>query len=139
MKFSKEDFVVVAHGSKGTLSRQAKVTDDFKYAKYFGSKFVSVALIKGEVFRKSDFIQSLAENQTLSVVRSQNAITHHGILHGDRSKMYKTLVYPLGDSFQLLDLEENPPPQSSHMRVRIIEPDIAAQNEAKVKLLNLFK
>ncbi len=37
------------------------------------------------------------------------------------TKAYKTLVYPAGDRFNFLDLEENPPPQGSRMQVRILE------------------
>jgi hypothetical protein len=123
MEFPKEDHVVVARGTLGTLANLARVTEDHRYARYFGDKFISVALIQGEVFTKSDFISSIASNPTARVVHLQSGTERVGIVHGDLNKTYKTLVYPAGNGFNFLDLEEKPPPQSLDMMVKIKEID----------------
>ena len=134
MEFSKEDFVVVAHGTKGSLANFARVTEDHRYARYFGDKFISVALIQGEVFTKSDFISSIASNPTARVVHLQIGIERVGIVHGDLDKSYKTLVHPAGPGFNFLDLEENPPPQSLDMMVKIKEIDPVEGDSVKQQL-----
>lgn len=138
MQFSEEDHVVVARGTQGSLARLAKVTADRKYARYLGGKFVSVALIEGEVFSKPDFNRSLVMNPTLRVVRSRDSQTFLGILHGDLTKAYKSLVCPAANGFLLLDLEENPPPQHSNMKVRIAEIDPPEGAKVKAELVARF-
>jgi hypothetical protein len=138
MQFSDEDFVVVAHGPQGTLAKFARVTKDRKFARYFGGKHISAALIEGQVFSKSEFIQSIAQNTTLRVVHLSTGKEYLGILHGDISKAYKSLVHPVRGGFLLLDLEENPPPQSTDMKVRIIAQNPPEAVAVKAELLKTF-
>lgn len=138
LKFSDDDQVVVARGTKGSLAKFARVTSDRKFARYFGGKFISVALIDGEVFSKSDFIRSLAENPSLHVTLVSMTKDYVGILHGDQTARYKTLVYPVPNGFLLLDLEEEPPPQSSHMKVRINAVNPPEGAGVKAELLKRF-
>jgi hypothetical protein len=134
--FDDEEFVVVAQGTLGSLAKFARLSADHRYARYFGGKFVSVALIEGQVFSKSDFVQSLAGNPTLRVMHQFKEYV--GILHGDVTKSYKSLVYPVSDRFNFLDLEENPPPQASHMQVRILETSPAEGAAVKADLIKRF-
>jgi len=136
--FAEEESVVVAQGTLGSLARLAKLSPDRCYARYLGGKFVSVALIQGEVFSKRDFIHSIAKNSVLRVSCVQTGNVCVGILHGDITKSYKTLVYPAGDRFNFLDLEENPPPQASHMQVRILETNPSEGTAVKADLLKRF-
>ena len=55
MTFGNEDYVVIAQGTLGSLAKFARVTPDLRYARYFGGKYISVALIEGQVFSKPDF------------------------------------------------------------------------------------
>ena len=136
--FSKDEVVVVARGTSGSLARFAKVTSDQQHARYLGGKFISLALIDGQVFSKADFIRSVAGNPTLRVMIVQNCKELVGVLCGDMAKRYKTLVYSVGDRFNLLDLEENPPSHVSGMQVRIIETNPAEGMAAKADLLKRF-
>ncbi len=65
--FDEEESVVVAQGTLGSLARFARLSPDKRYARYFGNKFVSVALIPGETFSKRDFIRAVASNPMLRV------------------------------------------------------------------------
>ena len=121
LTFLKEELVVVAHGKLGSLARFAQVTSDLRYARFFGRKYISIALIEAQVFSKEDFIRSIASNPTLRVLHVQTCKEYVGILHGEITRRYKTLVYLNGERLDFLDLEENPPPQASHMQVRILE------------------
>ena len=136
--FEEAESVVIAQGTLGSLARLAKLSLDRRYARYFGNKFASVMLIQGEVFSKRDFIRSLVSNLTLSVMHVQSAKSYVGVLHGDVTKTYKTLVYPAGDRFNFLDLEENPPPQASRMQVRILETNPPEGAGVKADLLKRF-
>jgi hypothetical protein len=136
--FEEIESVVIAQGTLGSLARLAKLSPDRRYARYFGSKFVSVALIHGEVFSKHDFILSVAKNPTLRVSHVQTGKVYVGVLHGDITKSYKTLVYPAGDRINFLDLEENPPPQASRMQVRILETDPPEGAQVRSELVNRF-
>jgi hypothetical protein len=138
LKFSDEDYVVIAHGTQGSLAKFAKVTADKKYARYFGGKYVSVALIQGAVFSKSDFIRSIAQNPALRVLHVSSAKQYVGILHGKMDAAYKSLVHPVPNAFLLLDLEENPPPQSSHMKVCILTNEPPEGTAVRASLLKLF-
>jgi len=138
MHFGEEDFVIVANGPQGSLAKFARVTKDRMFARYFGGKHISVALIEGEVFSKSEFIRSIAKNPTLRVAHISTAKEYVGILHGDISATYKTLVYPLANGFLLLDLEENPPPQSTDMKVRIIAHNPPEGVAVRTELLKAF-
>ena len=138
VKFSDDDHVVIAHGTKGSLAKFARVTSDRKFARYLGGKFISVALIDGEVFTKAEFVRSIAQNPTLHVTHGVPIKDYVGILHGDLSARYKTLVYPVPNGFLLLDLEEDPPPQAYHMKVRILATDPPEGAEVKKDLLNLY-
>jgi hypothetical protein len=138
LTFLKDEFVVIAQGSQGSLAKFAQVTPDLKYASYFGGKYVSVTLIEGQALTKSDFISSIADNPTLRVQHIQTGKEYVGILHGDISKAYKSLVYPAGERFNFLDLEENPPPQASHMQVRIVATEPPEGRTAKAELLTRF-
>ncbi len=137
LKFSDEDHVVVAHGPKGSLAKLARVTSDRKFANYLG-KFISVALINGEVFTKAEFVRSLVQNPTLHAVHVSSATDYFGILHGDQAAKYKSLIYPVPNGFLTLDLEENPPAQASHMKTRIVAIDPPKGMAAKADLLKLF-
>jgi hypothetical protein len=138
LKFGEEEFVVVARGTQGTLAKLARVTGDRQFARYFGGKHVSVALLEGEVFSQAEFIRSIAQNPTLRVVRARDSKEFVGILHGDRTKNYKSLVYPVPNGFLILDLEENPPPQSSEMLVRIAAEEPPEGAAIKAELLKRF-
>jgi hypothetical protein len=138
MQFSDEDFVVVAQGPQGSLAKFARVTKDRKFTRYFGGKHVSVALIEGDVFSKPEFVRSIAANPTLRVAHVSTAKEYVGILHGDISATYKSLAYPVSNGFLLLDLEENPPPQASHMKVRILATNPSEGVAAKEELLKRF-
>jgi len=138
LKFSDEDHVVVSRGTLGSLAKLARVTSDRKHARYFGGKFISVALIEGEVFSKAEFIRSIAQNPTLRVVHLSSAKDYVGILHGDIAATYKSLAYPVPNDFLLLDIEENPPPQATHMKVRIVATDPPEGAAAKAELLKRF-
>ena len=138
LEFSEVDYVVVALGPQGSLAKLAKVTSDRKFARYFGGKCVPVALIEGEVFTRSDFIKSLAQNSTLRVTRLSDAKDFVGILHGDIAATYKSLIYPAPTGFFSLDVEENPPPQSLHMKVRIVAIDPPEGAAVKAELLKRF-
>ncbi len=138
MQFSEEDFIIVANGPQGSLAKFARVTKDRKFARYFGGKYISAALIDGEVFSKTEFIQSIAKSSTLRVAHVSTAREYVGVLHGDISATYKTLVYPSSIAFLLLDLEDNPPPQASHMKVRIMATNPPEGVSAKEELLTRF-
>lgn len=138
VKFGDEDCVVVTRGKYGSLARLARVSEDKKFVRYFGGKFVSLALIQGEIFSKREFVQGLSGNRTLHVVKAVNGKDYFGVLHGDREASYKTLVFPSGSGFSLLDLEENPPPQASAMLVRIESEDSPDALAAKDALLKNF-
>ena len=138
LKFSDEDHVVIALGTRGSLAKLAKVTSDRKYARYFGGKYISVALIEGEVFSKAEFIRSIAQNPTLLVTHGFSAKQCIGILHGDITATYKSLVYPVQNGFLTLDLEENPPPQASHMRVYLTATDPPEGAAVKAELLKRY-
>lgn len=133
LKFSEDDYVVVARGTLGSLAKLAKVTSDRKFARYFGGKFISVALIEGEVFSKAEFIRSIEQNPTLHVVHGSK--DYVGILHGDLTATYKSLAYPAPNGFYLLDIEENPPPQFSNKLVRIVASDPPEGATVKAELL----
>jgi len=136
LQFGGEDHVVVARGPKGSLVRFARVTSDCKYGKFLG-KFVSIRLINGEVFTKTDFIRSIAQNPTLRVVHVSSATDYVGVLHGDRTKKYKSLIYRTSNGFLSLDLEENPPAQSMSMKIRIVSENPPEGLAAKIDLLSL--
>jgi hypothetical protein len=136
IRFQEEESVVVARGTLGSLAKFARLSSDRRYARYFGNKFVSIALIEGEAFSKPDFIRSIAKNPTLRV--SHAGKDYFGLLHGDVTKSYKTLVYVAGDRFNFLDLEENPPPQYSQAQVRILETDPAEGEQVRSELVNRF-
>lgn len=138
MQFGEEELVIVARGPQGTLAKFARVTKDRAFARYFGGKHISVALIEGEVFSKSEFIRSIATNPALRVAHVSTAKEYVGILHGDVAATYKTLVYPSSNGFLLLDLEENPPPQSTDMKVRIIAQNPPEGVAVKAELLKAF-
>jgi hypothetical protein len=138
LQFSDEDHVVIARGTQGTLAKFAKITSDRKFARYFGGKFISAALIEGEVFSKAEFIRSIAQNPTLLITHGFSAKECIGILHGDIAATYKSLVHPVPNGFLLLDLEENPPPQASHMKVRIVATDPPEGAAVKAELLKRF-
>lgn len=138
LEFSAEDHVVVAQGTQGTLAKLARVTSDRAYARYLGGKYVSVALIEGKVFSQAEFIHSIAQNPTLRVTRVSDAKTFVGILHGDMAATYKSLVYAVPERFLILDLEENPPPQASNMKVRILATDPPEGAAVKAELLKRF-
>jgi hypothetical protein len=137
LKFSDEDYVVVAQGPKGSLAKLARVTSDRRNAKYMG-QFISIALINGEVFSKAEFIRSLAQNPTLQVTHGTPVKDYVGILHGKRAAKYKSLVYPVQNEFLTLDLEEDPPPQSFQMKVRIVATDPPEGIAVKANLLKLY-
>ena len=136
--FDEEDSVVVAQGTLGSLARLARLSPDRRYARYFGNKFVSVALVFGETFSKRDFVRAIANNPTLRVTHVQSGKVYVGVLHGEMTKTYKTLVYPAGDRFNFLDLEENPPPQASRMQVRILETNPPEGAAVKADLVKRF-
>lgn len=138
LKFSEEDHVVIARGTLGSLAKLARVTSDRKFARYFGGKYVSVALIEGEVFSRAEFIRSVASNPTLHVVHISTAKDYVGILHGAIDATYKSLVYPAPNGFLLLDLEENPPPQALQMKVRIVTTNPSEGATVKANLLKQF-
>lgn len=139
LKFSDEDHVVVARGTLGSLAKLAYVTSDRKFARCFGGKCVSVALIEGEVFSKAEFIRSLARNSTLHVSHVSAGKDYIGILHGDIAATYKSLAYPVPGGFYLLDIEENPPPQAARMMVRIRATDPPEGVAVKADLLKRFE
>lgn len=136
--FDEVESVVIAQGTLGSLARFAKLSPDRRYARYLGGKFLSVALIDGEAFSIHDFILSIAKNPSLRVSHIQTGKVYVGVLHGDITKSYKTLVYPTGDRFNFLDLEENPPPQASGMQVRILETDPPEGAQVRSELVNRF-
>ncbi|HEV2247237.1 MAG TPA: hypothetical protein VGW37_11350 [Terriglobia bacterium] len=138
MQFSDEDFVVVAHGPQGTLAKFARVTKDRRFARYFGRKYISVALIEGEVFSQREFVRSIANNPTLRVAHVSTAKEYTGVLHGDISATYKSLVYAASSGFLLLDIEENPPPQATHMKVSILATNPPEGLAAKEELTKHF-
>jgi hypothetical protein len=138
LEFSNEDHVVVASGKKGSLAKLARVTQDRKFARYLFGNFISVALIEGQVYSRSEFIRSIAQNGTLHVVKVSTAKDYVGILHGDMAAAYKSLVYPTPNGFLILDLEEKPPPQSVDMMVRIVAVDPPEGAEIKAALLKRF-
>lgn len=136
MRFGDEDFVVVARGTKGSLVRFAKLTEDRKYARYLGGKFVSIALIDGEVYTKAEFVRSLAECPTLRVSHAQKE--YLGVLHGSRDRQYKSLIYPVSDRFLYLDLEEKTGAQFTRAMVQILAVDPPEAASVKADLLARF-
>ena len=90
------------------------------------------------MFSKDEFIRSIAQNPMLHVVHISTAKDYVGILHGNIGATYKSLVYPTPDGFLILDLEENPPPQALHKKVRIVATDPPEGAAVKAELLKSF-
>lgn len=138
ISFAAEESVVVTQGTKGKLVRFAKISADSQFAQYPFRKYLRLSLINAAVFRKVDFVAELQAQPSLEVVKATDGSRFIGALWGERDAAYKSLLYLREDQLRWLDLEENPPPQSSSQKVRIVPESPQGGPAMKLRMLELY-
>lgn len=140
VKWLPEEWVLVVRGTarSGVLVRFVKLSPDGRYCCFPGRfKSLSPRLLETEPITRRDFIASIAKNPTLRIKKLREAEERIGILIGPRQAKYKSLIALEGDRLIAVDIEENPPPQSSQQTTRIIEDNPAQGETARQHILAL--
>ncbi len=136
--FAAEDSVVVTQGTKGKLVRFAKISADGQFAQYPFRKYLRLSHINATVFSKADFVAELQAQPSLEVAKATDGSRYIGALWGERDAAYKSLLYLRDEQLRWLDLEENPPPQASSQKVRIVSENPQGGPSVKLRMLELY-
>ncbi len=125
MEWLPEEWVLEVKGTKrsGTLVRFAQISSDGRYCRFpVPYRYLSPRLLKTNPTTKRDFVAPIANNPTLRI-KKFNDVERVGILVGPRDAKYKSLISLDGDRLIAVDIEENPPLQSSAATTAVLEDD----------------